>query len=174
MATMTMGTCKSVACKSEIIMRPPATFLLAIASAVLAHSGPWLCAEAAFVTGRGQKGVGAPTRAVAMTDEKFVRLTQVRPQKRRETTSLLLHAQKKPGKDLKSPQGGNSNNNESKVNYVRIFSPLNPYMVRECIAVRCSTHKSVSPRPHLPVQCPPASSCSGSCTCSYSFSGPML
>jgi hypothetical protein len=96
--------------------------VLAIAAAAT-HRSSFLGADAAFATVHRKKSVGVGAVAAAAGTGRKVLLPQGRPQ---ETTSVL-HAQKKPVNDLKPPQGDDG---DSKVNYVRIFSPLNPYMVR--------------------------------------------
>jgi hypothetical protein len=111
--------------KSETMTRLPA-IVLAIAAAVT-HRSSFLGADAAFATVHRKKSQGAgAVAAAAGTRRKLLLLPQGRPQ---QTTSFL-HAQKKPVNDPKSPQGDDS---DSKVNYVRIFSPLNPYMVRRLV-----------------------------------------
>jgi hypothetical protein len=118
-------------------MRLPA-IVLAIAAA-FARCGSFSCADAAFATYDHRKDeVGSATAATRTTMFVASYPLLVRLQKR-ETTSLL-HAQKKPGNDPKSPKGVDS---DSKVNYVRIFSPLNPYMVRQRFGSRLT--KSASP-----------------------------
>jgi hypothetical protein len=150
--------------KSETAMRLT-SIVLAIAAAAT-HRSSFLSADAAFATVHRKKseGVGAVS-AAAGTGRKLL-LPQGRPQ---ETTSVL-HAQKKPVNDPKSPQGDDAS--DSKVNYVRIFSPLNPYMVRRRVVAWSSRLPRLASLCRLTHHCHTACMNSGSCTCSYSSSGP--
>jgi hypothetical protein len=123
MATMTMAHMQLLPRLPKVrsSMRLPA-IVLAIAAAAT-HRSSFLGADAAFATVHRKKSEGAGTVAAAAGTRRKLLL----PQGRSQETAIVLHAQKKPVNDPKSSQGDDG---DSKVNYVRIFSPLNPYMVR--------------------------------------------